>query len=265
MAPAKGPQIKAHLHFSPLFFAVSLFSFAWRGGAGGQGVGGAITAASQKAEIRGEETSPLFQEQTRRVQLPVSTVGHYEFRGATHPRACQDGLTRKQEPLFPRRTSFTASLFQLRFLLILWRRIRGGWNLISWVHAGEAAVFYCWWRCGREQGGLGRGVGGRLAVQGYRCSKESRQHKHDKLCLSRLLTECWSGAIVAAVENPPGETALQHRPRVPPRRSRFVRTKRDLTRDKSSQSIFNHRRRRSANRRWRRHWRHVTWRWTAVR
>lgn len=170
-----------------------------------------------------------------RLYLPVSTVSHYEFRGAAHPRACQDILARTHaRAAFPATHQFHRFLFQLRFLLILRRRIRGGWNLISWVHAGEAAVFHCWWRCGSEGEGL--------AVQGYRCSKESRQHKHDELCLTRLLTECWSGAIVAAVENPSGETALQHRPRVPPCRYPLHLDKADLTRDGSSPSIFNHRR-----------------------
>lgn len=37
-----------------------------------------------------------------RLYLPVSTVSHYEFRGAAHPRACRDFLTRarEREPLF---------------------------------------------------------------------------------------------------------------------------------------------------------------------
>lgn len=152
-----------------------------------------------------------------------------------------------REPLFPQHTSFTS------FLLILRRRVRGGWNLISWVNAGEAAVFYCWWEV--EVCVRGRWWGGTLAVQGYRCSKESCQHKHDKLCLSRLLTECWSGAIVAAVENPSGEAALQHWATSPTAPLPLHLDKAgDLTRDESSRSIFNHRSWQIANRRWMRHW-----------
>lgn len=70
-------------------------------------------------------------------------------------------------------------------------------NLISWVDAREATVL------------LGGGEGGRHAVQDYLCSsvsKKSRQHKHDKLWLSRFLTECWNCVIVAAVKNLSGET-----------------------------------------------------------
>lgn len=53
------------------------------------------------------------------------------------------------------------------------------------------------------------GGGGRHAVQDYRCSsvsKKSRQHKHDKLWLSRFLTESWNCVIVAGVKNLSGET-----------------------------------------------------------
>lgn len=49
----------------------------------------------------------------------------------------------------------------------------------------------CWGSdCALLLVGFGGVEGREPAVQGYRCSKESRQHKHDKLCLSRLLTEC---------------------------------------------------------------------------
>lgn len=62
-------------------------------------------------------------------------------------------------------------------------------NLISWLNARK-------WLCSIRGSTLFRTI----AVVGW--ARNLRQHKHDKLCLPRFLTECWNCVIVTAVKIP---------------------------------------------------------------